>query len=59
MISTFLTQCLTALAIITLYDAWQWIETGSGVHPILGGAMTAAFILIAYPIGKWTREYFE
>jgi hypothetical protein len=44
----FMTQVSTGAALLAVVEGLNWIEIGYGLHPMLAGALAAAFVAVPY-----------
>ena len=49
----FITQLLCGCIFIMLKLSFAWIDTGSGLHPIIGGIGTMIFFVWAYVMNHY------
>ena len=48
-----LTQISTGGALFYAWEGFNWIEAGSGIHPMAAGAVATTLLLIPYLIRKY------
>lgn len=58
-LSVFLVQVLTTLAVVCLSLGASWITEGSGLHPLLAGLSAMLFIVLPYVLALWGRYSLE